>query len=224
MSGNTLEQMYFVIPDGPHLEASEQSGLLLQLVETCGYASVCVDAVNLLPNELNSTQLILVDFHMASNVADLLSVCTRPGRWVFYNVPRQGVNEMTFLMAGAEGIFYAEDKPELLLKGIHRLNKLEAWFKRDTVNRAFRQLREKNSPHSAQQTAQAQQIVENAGLTKREKNILILVSKGAQNQEIADSLHISVNTVKTHIYSIFRKTNSRNRVELVTWANNVLND
>ncbi|HAU92054.1 MAG TPA: hypothetical protein DCW59_06830, partial [Alteromonas sp.] len=47
------------------------------------------------------------------------------------------------------------------------------------------------------------------------------VSKGAQNQEIADTLHISVNTVKTHIYSIFRKTNSRNRVELVAWSSNV---
>jgi DNA-binding CsgD family transcriptional regulator len=55
-------------------------------------------------------------------------------------------------------------------------------------------------------------------LTKREKTIVSLVSSGAKNQEIADELHISPNTVKTHIYSIFRKTSSRNRIELIAWS------
>ena len=53
-------------------------------------------------------------------------------------------------------------------------------------------------------------------LTKRENAIIGLVSKGAKNAEIAEQLHISPNTVKTHLYSIFRKTQSRNRVELIS--------
>ena len=57
-------------------------------------------------------------------------------------------------------------------------------------------------------------------LTKRERTIIGLVSKGAQNREIADQLHISPNTVKTHLYSIFRKTSSRNRIELISRTQN----
>ena len=55
-------------------------------------------------------------------------------------------------------------------------------------------------------------------MTKRENTIIDLVTKGSKNHEIADQLNISTNTVKTHIYSIFRKTNSRNRIELITWS------
>jgi DNA-binding CsgD family transcriptional regulator len=48
--------------------------------------------------------------------------------------------------------------------------------------------------------------------------IVVLIGQGAQNKEIADQLHISVNTVKTHVYSIYRKTSCRNRVELIKWS------
>ena len=45
-----------------------------------------------------------------------------------------------------------------------------------------------------------------------------LVSSGARNKEIANKLSISEHTVKAHISSIFRKTQARNRVELLRWA------
>lgn len=45
-----------------------------------------------------------------------------------------------------------------------------------------------------------------------------LIAAGAKNEDIADRLNISSHTVKTHIYSAFKKTNSRNRVELANWA------
>jgi DNA-binding NarL/FixJ family response regulator len=61
-----------------------------------------------------------------------------------------------------------------------------------------------------------QQSISLPSLTRRENTIIGLVSRGAKNQEIADQLHISPNTVKTHLYSIFRKTSSRNRIELIS--------
>lgn len=220
MTVTNTNSVYFVVP-AKRSYAAGLNCLLKQLVETCGYSTTCVEGVESLPTHAEPAQLIFIDITLTANLCELLSCCTRSGRWVFFNVTPGAVDELTLLMAGAEGVFYTTDKPELLLKGIHRLNKFDVWFKRDTVNRAFRQLRDKSDPVAAIQTMEARQMVQQAGLTKREKNILLLVSKGAQNQEIADTLHISVNTVKTHIYSIFRKTNSRNRVELVAWSSNV---
>jgi DNA-binding NarL/FixJ family response regulator len=47
---------------------------------------------------------------------------------------------------------------------------------------------------------------------------LIPVAKGWTNEEIADDLHISMSTVKTHVASLMRKLSARNRVEIAMWA------
>jgi DNA-binding CsgD family transcriptional regulator len=52
------------------------------------------------------------------------------------------------------------------------------------------------------------------GVTPREREIIDLICSGRTNQEIADSLFISLATVKDHNYNIYRKTGVRNRVEL----------
>lgn len=51
-------------------------------------------------------------------------------------------------------------------------------------------------------------------LTPREEEVLIPVARGQTNSEIADALHISLSTVKTHLASLMRKLDARNRVEV----------
>ena len=55
-------------------------------------------------------------------------------------------------------------------------------------------------------------------LTSREEEILMPVARGWTNHEIADDLHISISTVKTHLASLMRKLDARNRVEIAMWA------
>jgi DNA-binding NarL/FixJ family response regulator len=55
-------------------------------------------------------------------------------------------------------------------------------------------------------------------LTDREVEVLILIAKGSANKEIAEELHISNSTVKTHIASIFQKLGTNDRTEAVTMA------
>jgi len=55
-------------------------------------------------------------------------------------------------------------------------------------------------------------------LSKRERQILVLVGKGATNQEIAGTLFISFHTVKTHLYNIYQKIAVRNRCQAARWA------
>ncbi len=52
-------------------------------------------------------------------------------------------------------------------------------------------------------------------LSKKEEEVLILISKGFKNAEIADKMFISINTVKSHTKNIFVKLDVRNRIEAV---------
>jgi DNA-binding CsgD family transcriptional regulator len=53
------------------------------------------------------------------------------------------------------------------------------------------------------------------GLTPREHEILGLIAKGLSNREIADSLFVSENTVKTHSSRLFDKMQVKRRVQAV---------
>lgn len=50
-------------------------------------------------------------------------------------------------------------------------------------------------------------------LTDREKNVLLLVTQGKSNKEIAQELVVSIVTVKGYIYSIFKKLNVKSRTQ-----------
>jgi two-component system response regulator NreC len=56
------------------------------------------------------------------------------------------------------------------------------------------------------------------GLTEREREVLKHLAEGASNQEIADVLGISVNTVARHRENIMQKLNLHSRAELVKYA------
>ncbi len=58
----------------------------------------------------------------------------------------------------------------------------------------------------------------NADLSPREGEVLQLVAQGATNKEIADSLFIAENTVKTHLKSIMEKLHLANRSQAAAYA------
>lgn len=55
-------------------------------------------------------------------------------------------------------------------------------------------------------------------LTKRELDVLRLISKGCSNKKISDELTISERTVKNHISHIFRKINVEDRTQAAVFA------
>jgi len=57
-----------------------------------------------------------------------------------------------------------------------------------------------------------------ADLSPREGEVLQLVAQGATNKEIADSLFVSENTVKTHLKSIMEKLHLANRSQAAAYA------
>lgn len=62
------------------------------------------------------------------------------------------------------------------------------------------------------------QFNETTTLTRREKDVLLLVTQGESNKSIADKLVLSEVTVKSHLNSIFKKLNVTNRTQAVLAA------
>lgn len=61
-------------------------------------------------------------------------------------------------------------------------------------------------------------IIENLGISKREQEVLVLLCKGLSNQEIADTLFVSQNTIKTHTSRLFEKLDVKNRTHAIIKA------
>ena len=57
-------------------------------------------------------------------------------------------------------------------------------------------------------------FAEKYGLTRREEEISMFLSKGQSNGEIAESLQLSENTVRFHVSNILKKTGMKDRNEV----------
>jgi DNA-binding NarL/FixJ family response regulator len=89
---------------------------------------------------------------------------------------------------------------------------------RGTINRALSEEIVQNGEVMSASIEKSSQIVE--PLTKREIQILRLMSNGMTNREIAAALELTEGTVKNHIVNIFGKLQVKNRVQATAMAKN----
>ncbi len=59
------------------------------------------------------------------------------------------------------------------------------------------------------------QFLEEFKISRREEEVIRQLCEGKTNKEISDSLFISLQTVKDHVYRIYQKTDVKNRVQLI---------
>lgn len=67
----------------------------------------------------------------------------------------------------------------------------------------------------AQATAEHQDLL--AQLSRRENEILVELVSGKSNQQIAESLFLSLSTVKNHVSNIYGKLGTKNRAATILW-------
>ncbi|WP_205470840.1 response regulator transcription factor [Nocardioides sp. SYSU D00038] len=60
--------------------------------------------------------------------------------------------------------------------------------------------------------------VQDHGLSVREAEVLELICRGLSNQEIADELFVSVNSVKTYVRQVYLKAGVNRRAQAVSWG------
>jgi DNA-binding CsgD family transcriptional regulator len=109
---------------------------------------------------------------------------------------------------GIRGIFFENDSPEIIAKGVEAILRGELWFSRDFLAKCVLE-----KTHNEGYTPKA-----HPNVTRREKEILLLVASGFSNDEIAERLNISPHTVKTHLYNIYQKLKVPNRLQAALWA------
>lgn len=67
-------------------------------------------------------------------------------------------------------------------------------------------------------TRPSAEVAAQLGLTPRELDVLALIADGCSNQEIADRLFVSLNTVKTHISNLLSKLDAERRTQAIQKA------
>ena len=137
---------------------------------------------------------------------------------ILFNVDPNAVCEKNLLLNHFNGVFYSSDAAEDIFKALVRITDGELWFTRKVISGAFKDILNAASSHNLLHDDIVLSKSDYENLTKREKSVIQLIAQGASNDKIANKLNISDHTVKTHLYSAFKKTQSRNRIELANWA------
>jgi DNA-binding NarL/FixJ family response regulator len=115
------------------------------------------------------------------------------------------------LRAGASG-FLLKDAPEdQLLAAIRVVAGGGSLFAPSVTRRLIQRFAEDTTPARAETKALSE-------LTERERDVLKLIARGLSNSEIAETLVVSEHTTKTHVSSILRKLDLRDRVQAVVLA------
>ena len=126
-----------------------------------------------------------------------------------YNIERGSEVEIIALRNKIQGLFYKNDHPEIIAKGVSAILKGDLWFSRPSLIKYIA-----NSKTSIDASVHD----DLSNLTFREREILTLIATGASNKTIADRLCISIHTVKNHIYNIYKKINVSNRLQAALWT------
>ncbi|WP_433408686.1 response regulator transcription factor [Saccharomonospora azurea] len=113
----------------------------------------------------------------------------------------------TILEAGAHGALPRTVDPRRLTEGIRR-----TYVERHYTDPALAALVPR------QRTGESSTARQPMPLSRREYQVLQLIAEGMENSAVADTLFLSVETVRTHVKSILRKLSARDRTHAVTKA------
>ncbi|MET7460090.1 response regulator transcription factor [Nonomuraea sp. NPDC005501] len=111
--------------------------------------------------------------------------------------------------AGASGFLLKDVPPDDLLNAIRAVHAGDAVMAPSTLRRMLDRFAA-NLPD--------QDLPDGAGLTPREREVLLMVARGLSNLEIAAALEVAEATVKTHLGRVLAKLGLRDRAQAVVYA------
>jgi LuxR family transcriptional regulator of csgAB operon len=197
-----------------------QNELLLSfLKKEAGMEGACVpnlESTNSnIENESAQSHLLLIDCN-DNNIediwVDIITLKETDNDHCFFAIcnvePKMDI-EKAAIVNGIQGIFYKKDSPQMIRNGISAILNGDLWYSRKILTDCIKENESAN---------EMTDYAANYNLTIREIEILALISSGLSNRAIANKLHLSVYTVKTHSYNIYKKIGVSNRLQATLWA------
>ena len=179
-------------------------------MQVIGEAGSGEDALRLVPQL--QPDVVLMDVKMpgiGGVEATRRLIAAKPEtRILMLTVSEEEESLIAAIQAGARGYILKNADAEELLAAIQRVNAGDATLSPAMTLRLFQTLRSGGAPIP----------VSDLPLTAREQDVFYLLADGASNREIAETLTISENTVKTHVRNILEKLELRNRGEVAAFA------
>lgn len=126
-------------------------------------------------------------------------------------------NEIEYLYKAVEigvgGYVLKDSEADVLIRAIRTLYKGETYIQPNMAALLFKKINGDMGRRNKKNS-----------LSRREEEVLKLVTKGMLNKEVADALEISEKTVKNHVSSIFRKIGVSDRTQAAVYAikNNIV--
>jgi len=191
------------------LRALLQTQLDFEIVgETADGAAAVASAAELNPD------VVLMDVRMPGTdgitATDLITHADPPSRVMILTTYDRDEYVFDALAAGASGFLLKDARPEDLVSGLRTVASGDALLAPSVTHRLISLFARYPRMHLASSAVDK--------LTEREREVLILLIRGLSNVEISASLHISENTVKTHVARILSKLGLRDRVHAVIFG------
>ena len=172
------------------------------------HAKDAKQAIDYLQNNANP-DLILLDINLPGiNGFSLLPQFQKMNVWspvLMISATDSQTTAQTAINSGASGFISKSCNSITLISAIQTVLKGDIY---NPNNMASSRHSQQNTPTSSM----------GSNVTKRQKEILHLLSQGLLNKQIASELGISANTVKAHLYEIFRNLEVNNRTAAVKTA------
>lgn len=178
-------------------------------LDVVGFAKDGIDCINKLM-ELNP-DVLLLDINMPNmngiEVLQELKVRKSKVKVIMLTIHNEGEYILKAVDIGCAGYVLKDSDSNMLKKAINTVYFGESFIQPDLIPVLNARLIKKE-----QEDEQLEK------LTKREIEVLILLSEGLFNKEIAYKLDISERTVKNHISNIFKKINVSDRTQAAVFA------
>lgn len=111
---------------------------------------------------------------------------------------------------GAAGFLLKDAPPAHIIDAVRAAASGEGLVSPTVTRRVISEFARRRAPVSQEKAS--------TRLTVRERDVLMALSQGHSNAEIAQQLFIEIGTVKTHVSSIIRQLGVRDRVQAVVWV------